>query len=227
LVHSYQKDLTMISTISSFMKYITLILHLAIVTVKAQSVYPNSLQIQIQNDSLQTFAANPELVISLRCQNNSDKNLILYGFDSNLTKFGATVDRVCDYEHVGGGMALLIFNEKQQREYPDWHIPDSIDYKPMPKEKFEQRMQEGRSKYLIGTKVINGAGSFYVDQRIDLHGFSFEVSKTYYLQLIYYSGKSLRTKTVGEEQIEQDKKANNAELYQGCAISNVITFRGE
>lgn len=206
------------------MKYLTTIFYLFITCVNGQSVDKGLIEMQIINDSLQTFASSPELTISLRCKNNRNKNLLLYGFEGNITKFGATVERACDQERVGGGIALLILNEKREREHATWSIPDSIDYKPMPKEKFEQRMGQGRLEYLRGTKILKGSDVMYVDQKIDLREFSFKKG-TYYLQIIYYSGKKLKTKTVGEEQIEKDKKAYNAELYQGCVISNEITFR--
>jgi len=57
-----------------------------------------------------------------------------------------------------------------------------------------------------------------------LSAFSFKKG-AYYLQLIYYSGKALRTETVGEEQIVKDQKTHNAELFQGCAISNIIALK--
>ena len=203
------------------MKYLSIFLHLIIIAVNAQSF--DSIKIRIERDSLQTFVNNPEITISLSCKNNSGKNLLLYGFEGNITKFGATIERACDVERVGGGMALLIFNQKHERVYGSWRISDSIDYKPMPQEKFEEKMNQGRLKYLKGTKVIRASSVLHVDQTIDLREFSFRRG-IYYLQVIYYSGKSLKTKTVGEEQIDKDRKTHKAELFQGCAISNTITF---
>jgi hypothetical protein len=207
------------------MKYISIILYLLIVTAKAQSVNDNFIEIQIINDSLQTFSDKPELTISLRCKNDSDKNLLLYGFGgSNVLKVGA--DRLCaNQDRISGGIGLLIFNEKHERVYAVLSIHnDSTAYKPMTREKLEERMNQNRLKYLTETKVIEGGSILDFDKTIDLHEFPLRKG-TYFLQVIGFAGKSLKTKLVGEEQIEKDKKANNAELYQGCAISNEITFR--
>jgi hypothetical protein len=204
------------------MQYLPIILCLLILTVKAQSVEVNLIEIQIVNDSLRTFSGNPEVTLSLRCKNNSSKNLLLYGFDSNLITIPA--DRLCTNDRIGGGISVVIFNEKHERVYAVHRIPDSIDYKPIPKERFEQLMEEGRVRYLAGTKVLKGADITYTDRKLDLHEFPLRKG-TYYLQIIVFAGKSLMTKRVGEEQIAKDKKIYNAELYQGCAVSNEITFR--
>jgi hypothetical protein len=137
-------------------KYLTMILPLVFaLNVSGQSV-DNSLEIHIGNDTLQTFSANPEIRLSLCCKNNLDKNLLLYGFDSYLLTM--YVDRVCAHlERAGGGIGVLVFNEKNEREYAVHSIHDSVAYKPMPKEEFERFMEQGRLKYLKGTKVLKGS----------------------------------------------------------------------
>jgi hypothetical protein len=207
------------------MKYLAIISYLFIISVKGQSVDNGLLEIQIANDSLQTFDRNPELTISLQCKNNSGKNLLLYGFDSNLITIG-TADQLCgNQERVGGGIALLVFNEKHEREHAVHSIPDSIAYKPMPKERFEKLMEQGRVRYLAGTRVLKAYSTSCLDRKINLREYRPLKKGVYHLQIIYFAGKSLMTKRVGEEQIAKDKKEHNAELYQGCAISNTITFR--
>jgi len=68
--------------------------------------------------------------------------------------FGVTLERVCDFKNVGGGMALLILNEKQQRVYASWEIPDSINYKPMPPEKFKRIMEKEDYDILPGRQFL-------------------------------------------------------------------------
>jgi hypothetical protein len=207
-----------------WMKYLAIIIFLFMIDVRGQSVDEGLLEIQIGNDSLQTFRDNPEVTISLRCKNKSRRNLLLYGFDSNLITMG-TADRFCgNQEAVGGGIALFVFNSKHEREYAAHSIPDSIDYKPMPKERFGKLMEQAHVRYLAGTRVLKGYSTSYADQKINLHEYEPLKKGTYYLQIIYFAGKSLMTKSVGQEQIAKDKKEHDAELYQGCAISNTITF---
>ncbi len=204
------------------MRYLTIIFVFSAVSLWGQSA-DSLVEIQIVNDSLKTFANSPELTIPLRCKNNGNKNLIMYGFNSNLLT--AYVDRLCgNLEKIGGGIGVLIFNAKHERVYAMHTIPDSIDYKPIPKERFEQLMGYNRMRYLAGTKILKALDISYVDKKFNLREFSLKKG-TYQLQLIVFAGKSLVTKGVGIEQIEKDKKEYNAELYQGCAISNQITFR--
>lgn len=205
------------------MRHLSVILCLLIVTVKAQSVDGSLLQIQIVNDSLQTFADNPKVTISLSCKNNGNTDLLLYGLDNLLTT-GVREDILKDPERVSASFALFIFNEKHERVYGVWSMPDSIAYKPMPREKLEARMEKNRLEYISKKKVLTGNSTLNFDKKIDLHEFPLK-NGTYYLQLIYFSGKRLMTKLVGEAQIEQDKKTHNADLFQGYATTNQITFR--
>ena len=134
-------------------------------------------------------------------------------------------DRLCaNQNRISGGIGLLIFNEKHEKVYAVHIMPDSIAYKPMTLEKVQATIEKNRLKYLSETKVIKASSTLSFDKKIDLHEFSLKKGR-YYLQVIGFAGESLKTKMVGEEQIEKDKKAYNAELYQGCAISNEITFR--
>jgi hypothetical protein len=206
------------------MKCLPIILFSLIVTANAQSVEVNMIEIEIANDSLKVSASTPEVVLSLRCKNNSSRNLLLYGFGgSNVLKVGT--DRLCaNQDRISGGIGLLIFNDKHERVYAVLSMPDSIAYKPMPLEQVEATIEKNRLKYLLETKVVQGDSTLCFEKKIDLNEFSLRKGR-YYLQVIGYAGKSLKTKMVGEEQIEKDKKAHNAELYQGCAISNEITFR--
>jgi hypothetical protein len=204
------------------MRYLPLIFCLFTAGLRAQSVNENVLNVQIVNDSLQTFASSPEVIISLRCENNSRKSLLLYGFDSNMITIPA--DRLCaNIERVGGGISVIIHSEKRERVYAVHTMPDSIAYKEMAEEKFAQLMKDADRRYLAGTKVLKRSIT-YIDKKLDLHEFPL-ARGTYYLQIIVFAGRSLMTKAVGEQQIETDKKLYNAELYQGCAISNEITFR--
>lgn len=188
-----------------------------------QELYP--IDIQIANDSIKTLSDKSVISISILCKNNNNKNLLLYGFYCNvLTTY---VDRICaNNDRASGGIGLRVFNDKHERIQAVHFISDSIDHKPMPRERFEQLMIQGRAKYLKATKILKASSTERVDRNFDLREFHL-VKGTYYLQIIVYAGKSLITHMVGEEQIKEDKEANNAELYQGCAISNEIMFRVE
>jgi len=61
-----------------------------------------------------------------------------------------------------------------------------------------------------------------VDKTISLYDFHLEKGN-YYLQVVYFSGKTLIKHTIGQDQIEKDKRINNANLFLGCAISNTVT----
>jgi hypothetical protein len=189
----------------------------------AQSVSEQSMAIEIINDSLQVFANHGEITISLKCKNFTDKNLLLYGFESELRRYTDVVS-ICNVERTGGGIALFVYNERGEIQRPEWSIPDSIDYKPMPKERLEVILNNDRLRFINGKKIIKGSGVLYFDRKIDLKDFHLKRGR-YYLQIGYYAGKGVKKVMVGEEQIEKDKKAHAAELYQGCAISNKITFR--
>lgn len=205
------------------MRYIILILWFCASCSKAQSIDAKILEIEIMEDSIAILKEVPQMLLSIRIKNNSEHNMLLYGLGSNVLN-NSEMDRLCNPRLVGGGLGIFIFNEQNKRQYSSWSIPDSIDHKPMPREKFEELMKQGTEKYLRGTRVAIKSDFSFFQRRIDLQQYMLKRG-TYYLQVVYYSGVGIKDNyVVGEEQIERDRQFYNAEIYQGCAVSNRIVF---
>jgi len=198
---------------------ITVVATALILNSEAQSISPRSIEIEILTASGQVIAEDGKINLRLRCKNFSDQRLLLYGFESELNTF-TNVDRICDIDHTSARFALFIYDENNQIIQPDWSIGE-VDYKPMPSDSLAAFMKTKRLQYLTETRVINSNDVVDFEKWIDLKDYHLKKGN-YYLQFGYYSGVGVEKAMVGRAQIERDKVTNNAELYQGCAISNKI-----
>jgi hypothetical protein len=181
------------------------------------------IEIRLINDSLRTFMDQSELTVSIQTESKTEKALLLYGFGNNIIRPWKKTSEFCDLNRLGAGIALFVYDSANKNRFATIYIPKELKYKPMPKDTLESRNADLNTEYLKGTKVVQGFDSDFSDVKIDLKDFDLERGM-YHLQIIYYSGRILE-KAVGRSQIEKDRKNYNAELYQGCAISNKIIFR--
>jgi hypothetical protein len=187
----------------------------------AQLISPRSIEIEVLTDSGQVVVEDEKINLNLRCQNFCDQNLLLYGFDSDFNSF-TTIDQICDVDHTSARFALFIYDENSEIRQPDWSLGD-IDYKPMPAESLEAFMKTKKLQYLTETRVIAGNAVIIFRRNIDLKDYHL-TKGNYYLQVGYYSGVGVEKALIGKTQIEKDKVTYNAQLYQGCSISNKIRF---
>jgi hypothetical protein len=91
------------------------------------------------------------------------------------------------------------------------------------REEFEKAMDNAYGRYLAGTMSIKAYTVTCFDRSISLENFHLKKG-VYFLQVVYYAGKALATHTVGQDQISHDEQLYSAELYQGCAESNMIVM---
>lgn len=194
----------------------------SLISAFSQSNLDGSIELRIENDSLQVSIDYPETEIELSCKNLGNSNLLLYGIVGNVTKI-ARVDAVCDVEKAGGGLVISIFDMRNERIKPNPGPSESIHSEPMSTERFANLMRQAREEYLSNLKVVKKGEVLLVHERISLKDYGLKRG-AYRVQITYFSGRKLLTTRVGEEQVEVDKKLNGAELYQGCAQSNFISL---
>ena len=188
----------------------------------AQSACGQPFEVQLSIDSVNFFDNGNIITVSLKCKNFSNKNLLLYGFESDLNRY-TDLARICNLDRVSARFALFVYDTTGAIQYPEWSIPDSIDYKPMPKARLDESMQKEQAQYRRATRIVKSNGTVTFERQIDLRDFKLRPGE-YFLQFGYYSGKGIKQLGLDEAQIEMDEKANNAALYQGCTLSNKISF---
>jgi hypothetical protein len=205
------------------MTYIILDLLVYIFILTGCSSSEKLLEIELQNDSVSTTTTDPEITLTLVCRNRGAENLLLYGITSNL-RTNADIERLCNTNRVGGGVGLMLFNQKMSPVYVIESIPDSIDYKRHDDKYFSQEMEKEKARFLAGTRVLKVSEVLNLEMIVNIRQFNLKRGR-YYMQMVYYAGKGLKDNfVVGEGQIERDMKLFDAVLYQGCAVSNQISI---
>ena len=192
-----------------------------LIEARAQHQGDSVLGIQIMCDSVSARTTDPRVSVLVLSSNTGQRNLILYGFDSNLLTVGFTPEDLCASDEVGAGIGALIYTENHQRRYSSFGIPPEIAYTPLSKERFERSVKESRRKFLSGTKVLTKMDTSTSRVSIPLEKFYLTKGK-YWIQIIYYSGKNVVTRVVGEDKALEDKILYDANIFEGCATSNKI-----
>ncbi|HEY9047595.1 MAG TPA: hypothetical protein VIN08_16930 [Ohtaekwangia sp.] len=204
----------------TYLKFLSIVLF---VSLRPPALTQN-IQIQVKQDDFNHIPKSDQrMSIVLDCKNNGDSNLLLYAIGSHLVQNLVTEERVCDLTRVGAGLALMVFNENHERKYPIFRVHDSTLDVPQTEEQLEKLLDQGREQLLDGTRVVKVRGDISVHWNIDLSNFNLKEGR-YYFKLIYFSGEGIWKNRIGETQIKQDMKIYNADLYQGCAISNIVHF---
>jgi hypothetical protein len=175
--------------------------------------------IAIEIVTLQVSEINTKATIAVKLQNLTDKNLLLYGFESEFNRF-ANVNSICDVSRAGGKFALFIYDENNTIVEAEWRTHNNDSDFPVTTEQLETMKKQERLNYLSEKRLIKKNESTNFEREIDLKDYHL-IRGVYYLQLGYYSGKAIE-QVVSKTQVDRDKLSNGAELFQGCAISNRI-----
>ena len=204
------------------MRYLVVIAAVALfMNLTGQSVLGQSTDVQISIDSVTVSENGRSITAVFICKSLSDKNLLLYGFEGELNRF-TDLARMCNLDRVSARFALFVYDENGVIQYPEWSIPDSIDYQPMPKERLAYFMEEERSQYRRATRMIKANQSFVAERKIDLADFHLQSGK-YFLQVGYYSGKGIN-QLLHEAEVAGDMRIHHATVFRGCILSNKSSF---
>jgi hypothetical protein len=88
-------------------------------------------------------------------------------------------------------------------------------------ENVKEVLDQVRSDYLAGTKVVKSGETTVSHIRIPLYKFTLRRG-VYYLHVVYYAGKGVAGGIVGQARIDEDQDRYNAKLFQGCVASNKV-----
>lgn len=177
------------------------------------------LDLRIHNDVLKIDKINSDVILEFGILNCSNENIIAYGINGQITRM--IIENDFCHEDVAAGLTFYLYNEAGEAFFPEVPlIPDSIDYKPMPKEKLQALMEQSKVEFVKNTRVFSPQRRIEFKQKIRLQDCQLEKG-VYYLQVLYFSGNYI-TNYVTVEQIDKDKRVHKASVYQGCLKSNKV-----
>lgn len=181
----------------------------------------NDFKIKIIDYSIKIDQTSPEFELTIELTNNTENNLLLYGFDSNQIST-TRIDRLCDVERIGAGVAIILYNSVGKVQFPNKLIPDSLKYKPISDSLFRQRTKAASERYLTGTRISKKEEIVVLKRKISLWRYSVQPGM-FRLKLIYFCGKGIfDSNVVGKERVEVDKRNADAEVLFGCTTSNEV-----
>jgi hypothetical protein len=202
------------------MKFLPIILMIFFL-ISARSQTSSPIGIEIITESVHASGEEVGIMLKLKCVNFADSNFLLYGFDSDFNEF-TTIERICDVKRTSGRFALFIYTKSHDVLWPEWRIGD-IDYKPMTRDSLDASLEREKLRYLKDTRVIKRNDAMFFEKKIALNDYHLEKGR-YFVQIAYYAGIGVEKEIVGKAQVDRDKIVYDAELYQGCAVSNTITL---
>jgi len=177
-------------------------------------------ELKIQNDIIRVNESSLDIIVTFSGFNCSNESMILYNLNSQILMPFIEEKEYCK-EDVAAGMTFYISNEAGEFIFPEVPlIPDSIDYKPMPKEKLETLLAQSKIEFAKNTRVFKPHEKIDFKQKIRLQEYQLEKG-VYYLHLLYFSGPYI-TNYVDADQIAKDKRSYTANVYQGCIKSNEV-----
>lgn len=184
----------------------------------AQSLEDQRIRLSILADTLTTTSDKHNIHIPFSVQNNSDKNVILYELMGSIGRdqFGAMWP-YCQDDKKGAAIILFAFDSLCKPVTAiHWYVNDLK--RPMTGQRFDSIMSADKETYLARTLLLGKYQINKFKREIDLEEFHLKKGQ-YFIQLLYFSGIHIRH-FVTDGEILRDKKAFNAEVFQGCLTSN-------
>lgn len=188
------------------------------VRAASQTFDAENVKLSILKDTLITLSNDPRIKLDFEVKNISLSNLILYRLKSDISRDQiGNVEGFCEIEKISAGMTLYVFDEKNEPVTAiHWYVQGIGN--PITKEKFDSLMSRHKNNSLKATVILGESEIRNFKQEVDLREFHLNKGR-YFIQLLYFAGRRI-TNFVSEGEISNDKKLFNAEVYQGCVISN-------
>jgi ribosomal protein L25 (general stress protein Ctc) len=171
------------------------------------------MSLRIELDSSIITKERPQATLTISVSNLCDVNYILYGIGGQLRYPPVSSSFLCNANNTWtGGIVAIVYNEKQVQKfitttYDGWEKPG--------------RTTDEKKNGLITATVLLAKETKVFLPTVDLTDFRLEPG-TYFLQIIYYSGKKRSLITESEIQLELIK--HKSQLFQGCLVSNDVKF---
>lgn len=188
------------------------------VTARSQSLDAGKVKLSIVQDSLVTTWDEPTINLDFGIKNCSNSNLILYEFNSTIIRDGlGTLAPYCDQEKTSAAVILYITDSISKPVTAiHWYVNDLRN--PMTKNRLDSIMTVHKDTYLHRAVILDAFNRECFTQEIDLQEFHLQKGQ-YFVQLLYFSGKRIRN-FVTNDDMRKDKRRFNAEIFQGCVVSN-------
>jgi hypothetical protein len=156
--------------------------------------------------------------INFRLKNTLDKNILLYNFNTyfELGEFNESL--FCDSIFKSAERFVYVNRSNGKQVIPSSQIPDSISWKSL--SSIEKQMELSPSWFRNTKQLIKKGETIEFTQRINLREFELKETGIFSLKLLYYQHDVLLELT--KEELSQDLKKYEADLFQGCLWSNSV-----
>jgi len=180
----------------------------------------DSIRLQLLSEEIHIKSGETEISFDLKVTNDSSDSFLFYNFNSHFDLAFAEESFFCN-DKIAAGTTIFVYNQKMEAIYARVApIPDDISYQQVTDERVQQVIAEERVKFRNSLHVIKIGEQAVFTKKADLKNFRLAPG-IYFIKLLYSAGDNT-INMVTEDQMAEDRKKHNAEIFKGCINSNLV-----